>query len=66
MKTQDYDAINDLETSIKHSQDLVLDELQQESETSKTQMIYELKGEDQASVVFGKLSFYCEIIYRCQ
>jgi len=62
--TSNFDQIYDIEKSLTLSPDLVICESPPDSGLDHSDIIAGLKAEDLASVVFGKLKFYCEIISR--
>lgn len=63
LETTDFDSISDVEASVVKCFDLKLAETEVMAE--RLQIVNELKEQDQASVVFGKIAFYCEIIWKC-
>ena len=62
--TTDFDSVSDVETTVKKCLDLHLAEI--ETDPERNQIVNDLREQDQASVVFGKIAFYSEIIQKCE
>jgi hypothetical protein len=64
LKTSNFDQVYDIEKSVSNCPSLALCERNDAPE--HPEIISGLKPEDLASVIFGKIKFYCEIIAKSQ
>lgn len=57
---KNFDQLQDLHDNVKPNENIILAELCKDEE--KLKLVTYLRGEDQVSVTFGKIAFYCDII----
>ncbi len=57
----DFDTVDNVERALKPDAELVFYELQP---MTNKELLARLEPNDKASVVFGKLAFYCEVVHK--
>lgn len=63
IQTDSFDNVSDIEACVKSRTDIKFDEI--ETSEQRLSLITQLKDTDQASVIFGKISFYCDFLQKC-